>query len=274
MEKLISIIIAFTLFGYSAEGQNPVRYLQPVFEKVTLTEDIEFGEVTNFDGKTEKLLLDVYAPEGDTTKNRAVILWMHGGGFRQGNDKKQSYIVKLANEFAKRGYVCVSINYRVRKAPKEDKKGTMTDALEDATSGLNWIKRYDQNLKIDKNKILVGGGSAGGMLAVNFCCNYNSFAEDWGKSKIIGLVNLWGSPDTTYQFYPINKNWPPTIIVHGTADKLVSYSNSVQLCEQLKSNQIKHELVTINEGEHTPMKFYNDFVEKIASFIYALHANL
>lgn len=273
MKKIIRIIILLTFFGYSVEGQNPVRYLQPAFENVTLTEDIEFGEVTNFDGKIEKLLLDVYAPEGDKAVKRPVILWLHGGGFRPGNDKKQSYIVKLANEFAKRGYVCVSINYRVRTAPKEDLKGTITDALEDAASGLEWILRNDTNLKIDKSKIIVGGGSAGGMLAVHFASKYNASAEAVGKSKIIGLVNLWGSPDPSFQFYSINKYWPPTIIVHGTADKLVSYSNSVQLAEQLKSNHIKHELVTINEGEHTPIKFYNDFVEKIASFIYALHAN-
>jgi acetyl esterase/lipase len=273
MKKILRIIIVLTLLGYHAEGQNPVRYLQPVFEKVTLSEDIEFGEVTTFDGKTEKLLLDVYSPEGDTEMNRPVILLLHGGGFRPGNDKKQSYIVKFANDFAKRGYVCISINYRVRTAPKEDKKGTMADALEDAMSGLNWIRDNHQKLNIDKKKIIIGGGSAGGMLAVNFCYKDNSAKEKWDKSGIKGLINLWGSPDQTYMFANIDKNDPPTIIVHGTADKLVPYENSVHLAEQLKTNQIKHELVTIEEGEHTPVKFYSEFAEKIAAFIFNLHAN-
>lgn len=272
MKKTIGIIIVLALFVVKAEGKEPLRYLQPSFEKVAIQEDIEFGEVTNFEGKAEKLLLDIYAPEGDTETGRPVILLFHGGGFRPGNDKKQSYIVKIANDFAKRGYVCVSVNYRIRNAPREDKKGTIGDAMQDAMSGLNWIRANQQKLKIDTKKIIVGGGSAGGMLAVNFCCKDNSSAEKWDKSGIICLVNLWGSPDPTYMFSTIDKNDPPTITVHGTADKLVPYENSVQLTKELEKNGIKQELVTIEGGEHTPVKYYDDFSVKIASFVFFLLA--
>jgi len=270
MKKFLGISIALALFAGRTEGKDPVRYLQPLFEKVTIQEDVEFGEVVNFDGKAEKLLLDIYSPEGDTETNRPVILLFHGGGFRPGNDKKQSYIVKIANDFAIRGYVCVSINYRIRNAPREDKKGTIGDAMQDAMSGLNWIRANQQKLKIDAGNIIVGGGSAGGMLAVNFCCKDNSPAEKWDKRGIIALVNLWGSPDSTYMFSTIDKNDPPTISVHGTVDKLVPYENSVQLTKELEKNGIKNELVTIEGGEHTPVKYYDAFSVKIASFIYGL----
>ena len=70
-------------------------------------------------------------------------------------------------------------------------------------------------------------------------------------------------------FSTIGKNDPPTITVHGTADRLVSFENSVQLQKQLALFGIRHELVTIKGGEHTPMNHYDDFVEKIAAFIYA-----
>ncbi len=264
-------LFAASLFTPPLLPTDPVRYLQPIFEKVEIQKDIEFGESTNFEGKTEKLLLDVYSPEGDKANKRPVILWFHGGGFRPGNDKTQSYIVKLATDFAQRGYVCVSVNYRVRTVPKDDKKGTMTDALADAMKGLSWIRSNQKQLKIDLKKIIVGGGSAGGMLAVNFCFKDQTSEEKWDKSGIIGLVDLWGSPEPDYMFSTTDKQDPPTIIIHGTADKLVPFENSVRLQKELESQKIKNELVTIEGGEHTPVKFYGDFVEKIASFIYALH---
>ena len=269
---IILLISNFCPTTSAAEPQEkkPVRYLNPVFEKVSIQKEIEFGESTNIEGKTEKLLLDVYAPEGDTNDKRAVMLLFHGGGFRPGNDKTQSYIVRLSNDFAQRGYVCVSINYRVRANPKDDSKGTIRDALQDAMAGLNWIRANQKSLKIDPNKIIVGGGSAGGMLAVNFCYKDNSAAEKWDRTGIIALIDLWGSPDPSYMFSTIDKNDPPTIIVHGTVDKLVPYQNSVLLASTLETNKIKHELVTIEGGEHTPVKFYEDFAEKIAGFIYSL----
>jgi acetyl esterase/lipase len=270
---IISLIFMFLQSNsvVFAQDSKPVRYLNQVFENIDIQKDIEFGQVTNFEGKTEKLLLDAYTPQGDTQIGRPVILWFHGGGFRPGNDKSQSYIVRLATDFAKRGYVCISANYRVRTAPKEDSKGTMTDALADAMAGLNWIRSNQSKLKIDLKKIIVGGGSAGGMLAVNFCFKDQTVSEKWDKNGIIALLDLWGSPDPSMMFSTIDKNDPPTIIVHGTADKLVNYENSVQLAKLLDSNHVKYELVTLEGGEHTPVKFYSDFAEKIAVFIYNLH---
>ena len=248
---------------------KPIRYLNPFFEQIGIQKNLEFGQTTDFDGKTEKLLLDIYSPKNDKETKRPVILWLHGGGFRPGNDKTQSYIVKLSTEFAKRGYVCIAINYRIRDNPKEDQKGTITDALADAMAGLNWIRTHHKKLGTDNKRIIMGGGSAGGMLAVNFCSKETSAAEKWEKSGILALVNLWGSPDSSYMFSTIGKSDPPTITVHGTADKLVSFDNSVQLQKQLAQFGIRHELVTIVGGEHTPMNHYDDFVEKIAAFIYA-----
>jgi acetyl esterase/lipase len=276
LKLLVCLCLFFNILQH-ATAQNstdskPVRYLNQVFNSVELLKNIEFGDVTSFDGKPEKLLLDVYSPKGDSKTARPVMMLFHGGGFRPGNDKTQEYIVRLATDFAKRGYVCVSVDYRVRKSPKDDQKGTITDAMADAMEGLNWIRGNYRKLGIDRNRIIVGGGSAGGMLAVNFCYKDQTNTEKWDKNGIIGLIDLWGSPDKTYMFSTIDQNDPPTIIIHGTADKLVSYENAVQLAKQLDDNHVKHELVTLEGGEHTPVKFYNDFAEKIAVFLYNLNA--
>jgi acetyl esterase/lipase len=249
---------------------DSVRYINPIFKKVDIQKDITFGEVNNSEGKTEKLLLDVYMPNGDIQSARPVIMWIHGGGFKAGNNKSQSYIVKMANEFAERGYVCISINYRVRNKPGDDKTGTMTDALEDAMAGLNWIRKNYEKLRIDKTKIIIGGGSAGGMLAVNLCYKDKTASGKWDKSGIIGLVDLWGSPDESWTISKVDKNDPPTIIVHGTADTLVPYINSQRLIKQLEINQVKHNLITIEGAGHTPTSYMDEFVKSIAKFLYGL----
>jgi acetyl esterase/lipase len=250
--------------------EKPERYLIPIFDKVDIQKDIQFAESVNEDGKVEKLLLDVYSPGGDTQTRRPVILWMHGGGFRKGNDKSQGYIVRMANEFAQRGYVCVSIDYRVRNIPGDDKKGTLSDAMEDAMKGLEWIRNNHEVLKIDKNRIIAGGGSAGGRLATNLCYKDRSASQKWDKSGIVALVNLWGSPDESWTMFELDRNDPPTIIVHGTADELVPYVNSVQLVSELKKKGIRHELITLEGAGHTPTKYFSEFVPAIAKFLYTL----
>lgn len=264
---LIVLIMPLTLLS---QDKTQIRYLYPVFENVAVQKDTEFAEVTSFSGKTEKLLLDVYSPEGDTETLRPVILWFHGGGFRPGNDKRQDYIVKFSKDFAKRGYVCVSINYRIRENPKDDRTGTMSDALKDAMSGLNWIRANQKQLGADLTKIIVGGGSAGGMLAVNFGFRDGTPSEPWDKSGILGLVNLWGSPEPAYLFSTIDKNDPLIISVHGTEDKILPYEYAVTLDKQLTNSLVRHELIRLEGAGHTPMKQYDEFAGKISAFLFSL----
>lgn len=235
--------------------------------KIEIEKDIVFGESINFKGEKEILLLDVYSPTEGVTKNRPVILWMHGGGFRIGGDKSQKYIVAMATRFAKRGYVCLSINYRVRENPKDDKPGTITDALEDAMKGLNWLRENSGKLGIDKSKIIVGGGSAGGILGTNFCYREGIESEKWDKTGIVAFVDLWGSPDSSWGEFIIDKNDPPTIIVHGTEDPLVPFVNSEKLVEKLNAKGVKNELIAIEGAGHTPASHMDDFEVKIAKFL-------
>jgi acetyl esterase/lipase len=275
---LILLILSFLMFnmtGTSCQKElnnspdKKQRYIDTVFDSITIQKNIVFDESVNEKGEKELLKLDVYAPAEDVTKNRPVILWIHGGGFRPGNDKTQSYIVEMANRFARKGYVCLSIDYRLRENPRDDPKRTISDAVDDALKGLEWLKENSESLKVDVSKIIIGGGSAGGILGCNLCFNDRSNNET-DKKGIVGFVNLWGTPDVVWGELEIDKNDPPTIIVHGTEDKLVAYSNSATLAEKLKANNVKHEMITIEGAGHTPVKYMDDFEIKIATFLYGI----
>ncbi len=272
---LLILAVAFIHSGFSFpnktrqnQSQEKMRYLDRIFEEVDIQKDIKFAESVNEKGELETLKLDIYSPQGDEMENRPVILWIHGGGFRPGNDKSQSYIVELAKRFSMKGYVGLSIDYRIREQPRENPEETIYDAVEDAGKALVWLRENAEALKIDPSKIIVAGGSAGGILGTNLCLNDNNNIPGVEKSGIIVFVNLWGSPSPEWGEPDVDKNDPPVIIVHGTEDKLVAYSNSVKLKAELDKNNVKNELVTIQGAGHTPVKHMDEFETSIARFLF------
>jgi len=61
-------------------------------------------------GKSQALLLDFYEPLGDKLEERPLVIIAHGGSFLTGD---RSQTVEFCVDFAKRGYVCANIEYRL-----------------------------------------------------------------------------------------------------------------------------------------------------------------
>src|SRR5262245_29362189 len=86
------------------------------------------------------------------------LLFLPGGGWQTANRAplKERYGVRMA----KRGYVCVTGEYRVMDeapwpAPIQDVKAT-----------IRWMRAHSDDLGIDPTAVVVGGKSAGGHLAL------------------------------------------------------------------------------------------------------------
>ena len=243
-------------------GSN--RYRVPIFSEINIEKDIEYGEVKDYQGNNLSLLLDLYTPAGDAEKNRPTIFFIHGGGFKigKGKDKTQNYIVTLANEFTKRGYVSIVIDYRVRPNPEEDWLSSLKDAVSDAMLALDWVRQNSLTYGIDKERIAICGGSAGGMMGVNLC------SLDWNKKGIMALVNLWGSPDPRLMLGSINKNTPPTLIIHATQDPQVSFSWSEKLVQELKDKGVYHVLHSLEGAGHPPKEHMDKIIDYMTDFLY------
>ena len=91
-------------------GNAPLRYRDAVFGNVTVQDNITYGQAPDATGTVTPQMLDSYTPSGDTQTSRPAIVLVHGGGFR-GGDRQDYGVTLLANAFAQRGYVAVSINY-------------------------------------------------------------------------------------------------------------------------------------------------------------------
>jgi len=252
----------------STSAQSPTRFRDAVFTKVDRTEQIAFRTATASTGQAVTLALDVYQPAGDSEGDRPVVIWIHGGGFRPGNDKRQKYIVAMSEAFALRGWVSVAPDYRVRANPDPDRAPALKDALDDCRAALEWVRANAAGYRIDASRMAVGGGSAGGMIAVNLVAAENSEAAAGRRPGVFALVNLWGSPSTALTVAAIGKTYPPTLIIHGTADQTVPYSQSEALAAALKANGIRHRLVPIEGAAHTPTSNMPMLVDQVAAFLF------
>ena len=116
--------------GVLSEGQinsNGVRYIDEVFTDVEVTPGVVYGNnitvIPALQGAppaAEDLICDIYEPAGDTESDRPLILYFHTGNFLPqyvngsavGN-RTDSCAVALCTEFAKKGYVVASCDYRL-----------------------------------------------------------------------------------------------------------------------------------------------------------------
>lgn len=247
---------------------NPEPELRPALpSSIRLDRDIVFGAGLNEHGQMEPLHLDLYLPADDAAGLRPVIVWIHGGGFRPGNDKQQKYIVRLATEFAGRGYVGVAPDYRVRENPKADWRGTGVDAMTDIRAALAWVRAKASAYRIDPRRIALAGGSAGGMIMHNLC--HDPVAPlDAARDGIFAAISLWGPPKTdTRLFERVNPTCPPTLFIHGTADALVPYHLSPDLFAELKAAGVAGELLTFEGAPHTPVMHMDEIIAAISGFL-------
>ena len=118
-------------------------------------------EVAYLEGdRNEKadLYLPMNVPAGQ--KVPALIL-IHGGGFNDG-DKRRYREINFGTNAAKRGYLAMSINYKLRKM-----KGQVTwpQCVYDVKESVRWLKQNADKYNIDPERIGAMGGSAGGNLA-------------------------------------------------------------------------------------------------------------
>jgi acetyl esterase/lipase len=162
----------------------PARYIDQVFANVDVTRDVRYATAPDLvDGAPRNLTLDWYEPRGDTVAARPVVVWIHGGGFRVGT---KAATADVATAYARRGYVTLSINYRLdpgnRCQDVQDGVFTDPDDLErerarcarailaaqyDAQAAIRWARANAATLGIDRVRIAAGGFSAGAVTTVH-----------------------------------------------------------------------------------------------------------
>lgn len=213
-------------------GAAPLRYRDAVFTDVGVAKDLVYGSAPDASGTPVDLKLDLYRPTGDTVAQRPAVVWVHGGGFSKG-DKASG--ANFATYFAQRGYVVVSINYRLLAPPScggeldpaPECEAAAIEAQHDAQAAVRWLRVNASTYGVDPNRIAVGGGSAGAVtsLLVGWRSDDPGSSGNPGpSSRVQAAVSVSGGAPTNEA---IDAGDSPAIFFHGTADTVVAYQWAV-----------------------------------------------
>lgn len=244
-----------TASGSSHAGTPPEgRYIREVFPELDVSTDIEYGSAEGESGQTEKLLLDIYQPQGDKAGNRPAVIFVHGGGFTSG-DKASGIEKLLAERLAKKGYVTLSVNYRLRKNPGGNWVATFRDSSADAYAAFEWLANHAEEYRVDAGHIAFGGHSAGSNIVVELCYG------DWSgrklnKDGIFAVIAMAGPESVTGS--PAAGD-PFCLVIHGKLDELVPYSLSERFNDELTAAGTPHLFYTLENSGHN----FGDKIEEV-----------
>src|SRR5262245_24156594 len=247
-------------------GDAPLRYRDAVFGTVSTTSNVTYGSATNIEGQTITLLLDLYQPVGDTVTQRPAIVWVHGGSFTTG-DKTSPELVDEANVFSGKGYVNVSINYRLEpggcaaSAPTQNCITAIKEALADAQTAVRFLRTNAATYGIDPGRIAIGGSSAGAITALNV-----GFSTSEDPSAAVGAaVSLSGAA----LFVTIDSGDAPSLDFHGTADPLVFYPLAVNTQNLAVAAGLDSFLTTWVGAGHVPyVQHRSEILDQTQNFLW------
>lgn len=257
--------------------------------------DVAFSQVDAWYGHTRRdLKMDIIYPE-DSQRKYPCIVWICGGAWLTMD--KSGHLAYLA-QLAREGFAVVSVEYRTSNEAKYPTQ------LQDVRAAVRYLRAHAARYNIDEDRFGVMGESAGGYLSamtalaedpsfevgdyldysskVQAACvwypvtnalgfEYKSAEEAAGmpESMFFGK-NILRHREESYRNSPVyfvTKDAPPFLIIHGTADKAVPFSQGEELHDRLEEAGCDVSLLAIKGAGHADIRFFQKEIwDKIIKF--------
>ncbi len=268
-------------------GIRPALDIKPKLpDGVKTIRNIEYANP----GGKRSILLDLYLPAKESDKPLPVVMWIHGGGWSKGS-KENCPLIWLAND----GYAVASISYRLVPEAK------WPMPLDDARAAIRWLRSSAAKYKLDPQRIVIAGGSAGGNLA-SITGVSDPPRDETVSSRVQGVIDFFGAsdvltmppnvpgpdktdadlakanaarliggivrdhPDLAKQMSPlyhVSKDDPPFLIIHGDKDPQVPIAQSKRLHAKLKEAGVPSTLHVVKGAGHGGKEFDTAEVRKL-----------
>ena len=273
------VVAAIAATGFVSQAAPSTKPASLLPEGVKAVTNIKYGEAP---GKAN--LLDVYLPEAEPTKPMPLVVWIHGGGWCEGNKEGCPAVAG-----APRGYVVASLNYRLSQ------EAIYPAQLHDCKGAIRYLRAHAKEYHIDPDRIGVWGASAGGHLVALLGTTGDTkemegtVGGNLDQSSRVQCVCDWFGPTDMNHYYPpkgdpnyvpmpkksaitqlfggpieeridliakgnpitfISKVSAPILIMHGAKDTLVPLAQSEVLNDALKAAGVECTLVVLPLAGH------------------------
>jgi len=190
---------------------------------------------TTFDGHGKPIGVEVFAPTAEG-KHPAIVMLHGSGGMLIGGEAFRA----VARELAKRDYVVLMVHYFDRTGTKfadpKSIKDNFTPWVEIVGDAVGHAAAMPN---VDPDRIGLVGFSLGA---------YLSLSEAVFDPRVKGVVEFFGGLPATLADKA--RAMPPTLILHGEADKVVPVSEARDLERLLKDNAVPFEIQIYPESGH------------------------
>jgi acetyl esterase/lipase len=232
------------------------------------------------------LKLDLYLPA--KPKGSGLVVWIHGGGWRNGT-KEKCFITWLPEH----GYAVASISYRLSSVAK------FPAQLHDCKGAVRWLRTNAPKYGYDPKKIFVAGASAGGHLTALMATTSGHKLLEGStsgnldqSSSVLAAIDYYGATDfilrsktqpsranekgsVVYDLlgggahekieaaklasacYHISKDDVPLLVFHGTNDKTVLIDQSQAIEAKYKRAGLSIRFHAIQGAGHGGDVFYH-----------------
>ena len=254
--RRISLILVLLLAAFGGFGQTMATF--------------QYAEK---EGK--QLFLDYYEPS-IVTDSTICVFYVFGGGFMEGQrngESEKNYFAKLVDE----GFMVVAIDYRLGLVGAKNLgitnykpvQNAIYMAAEDAISALAFIIECPE-MKVNRDLIVMVGSSAGAITVLqadyalcNGFLNAEILPEDFRPAGVVSYSGAIFSREGRVKYR--NHKPAPTMLLHGTSDKLVNYNQLKLFCIGMFGT---NKLVPRFEKYDLPffVRRYKDYGHSVASF--------
>jgi len=280
---LLMVAIGFVP-GPSLFAQNKGKKKQALPAGIKVIRDLVYSSPN---GTTQ--LVDLYLPEKKTKSPMPVVVWVHGGGWKNGSKNKTPAVFLV-----QQGFAVASIDYRLLDVAQWPAQ------INDCYAAVRWLRQNADKYHLDSSHIGAWGSSAGGHLValmgtrpypgkektssrVQAVCDWfgpselltmppntvgnGRSEEDVAKSNGARLLG-----ETVYKVPKLAKDAsaldhvssddPPFLIMHGSEDPGVPLEQSQKLHAALKKEGCESTLKIVERAGHGGKLFQTEGVKK------------
>ncbi|MDX9848251.1 MAG: alpha/beta hydrolase [Tenuifilaceae bacterium] len=281
----IGLALILALISCHSKHNEQTQFAEFTQQSRGANELIDMSQFTNVvldipyaNNQNPRQTLDIVYPSVGEPPYKTIVV-LHGGGWMTGD--KQSKSISTIFQATTQGYALVSVNYRLSDEVKWPKP------LLDAKAALRHIRVNASIYKLDAEKIVVWGESAGAHIAMMLAATNGhpafenlSMGNTAISSSVQGVVAWYGIADMSrlpnlavpaaneIMGYDISKNWektndanpiklvtdqfPPILLVHGTSDQIIPFSHSANMHSKVNNETDKPtaELIAFEGAGH------------------------